>query len=261
MTRRIRPFLVAAAAAALLAPASGQGARADQLTMNVNFTYTGQITMTLPNGTPVGTTSGSPTVIPAGYYSLMLAGPGGCTLTPYFMLKGPGVAVTDNMAQGEDEFTEHVVNFLPNSTYQWHNSDTPGIVYTFATSSDVVGTKAAPVKWNGPTSGKQQTNEDIVGSGRGIIRGTLTGTVGAGGQLTVTFKGKEPATLKAGRYNLVVTDKSPVNGLTIARGATRPIGVTGAAFVGRQTASVTLSTGRWVFATTRAKKTQSVLVG
>jgi hypothetical protein len=262
MRRHVQPLLAAAGAAVLLAVApAAQAVRADQLTMNVSFTYTGQITMTLPNGTPVGTTSGPPTVVPAGYYSLLLAGPGGCTLTPYFVLKGPGVTVTDNMAQGEDEFTEHDVNFLPNSTYTWHNSDSPNVVYTFTTSSDVVGTKAPPVVWNGPTSGKKQSNADIVGSGRGIFRGTLTGTVGAGGQLTLTFKGSKPATLKAGRYSLVVTDKSPTNGLTVGRGAAKPVTVTTVPFVGRHKATVTLSTGRWLFTTTRAKKVQSVLVG
>ena len=115
--------------------------------------------MTLPNGTPVGTASGSPTLVPAGYYSLLLAGPGGCTLTPYFVLKGPGVAVTDNMAQGEDEFTEHDVNFLPNSTYTWHNSETPRVVYTFTPPPTSSARRRRPSIWNGPTSGKKQTNE------------------------------------------------------------------------------------------------------
>src|SRR5262245_18987753 len=108
--------------------------------------------MTTPTGAPVGTTSGAPTVIPAGYYSLILEGPAGCTLTPHFGLKGPGVTLTDNMPQGEDQFTEHDINFLPSSTYTWVNSDSLNVVYTFQTSSQVVGTKAPPVVWNGPTN-------------------------------------------------------------------------------------------------------------
>jgi hypothetical protein len=255
-----RALLLVAVLAVAVAPAS-QAARSDQLTLNVNFSFTGLITMTQPNGAPVGTTSGSPTLIPAGYYSLILEGPGGCTLTPYFVLKGPGVTLTDNMAQGEDQFTEHVVNFLPSSTYTWTNSDNPSVVYTFQTSANVVGTKAAPVTWNGPKNKGTQSNEDVVGSGRLPARGTLTGTVNSNGTFTIRFKGKQPATLRTGSYELVVTDKSPSNGLTVARGATKPTQLTPAGFVGRHTWTLKLSTGRWIFATTRAKATQAILVG
>lgn len=259
----MRPMLsfLVALAGTLLALAPAQGARSDQLTLNVNFSYTGQITMTTPSGSQVGTTSGTPTVIPAGYYSLLLEGPGGCTLTPYFMLKGPGVTVTDNMAQGEDQFTEHVVNFLPGSTYTWVNSDSPNVVYTFQTSSQVVGTKAAPVTWNGPTNKGTQTNEDVVGSGRLPARGTLSGTINANGTLTIAFKGKRPTTLRTGSYTFVVTDKSPTNGLTVGRGAAKPTHLTAPTFVGRHTWTLKLSTGWWIFATTRAKASQAILVG
>jgi hypothetical protein len=253
--------LIAALAAALLALSPAQATRSDQLTLNVNFSYTGQITMTTPGGAPVGTASGSPTVIPAGYYSLLLEGPGGCTLTPYFMLKGPGVTVTDNMAQGEDQFTEHVVNFLPSSTYTWVNSDSPNVVYTFQTSSAVVGTKAPQVTWTGPTNKGSQSNEDVVGSGRLPARGTLTGTIDSKGAITIAFKGKHPATLEAGSYTFVVTDKSPANGLTVARGAAKPTHLTAGPFVGRHTWKLNLTTGRWIFATTKAKATQAILVG
>jgi hypothetical protein len=253
--------LLAAFAGALFALAPAQGARSDALSLNVNFSYTGQITMTTPGGSPVGTTSGSPTVIPAGYYSLILEGPGGCTLTPYFMLKGPGVTVTDNMAQGEDQFTEHDVTFQPSSTYTWVNSDSPNVVYTFQTSSAVVGTKPPQVTWSGPLNKGKQTNEDVVGSGRLPARGTLTGKIASNGKLTIAFKGMPPAALKTGSYTLVVTDESPTNGLTVARGAAKPTRLTPAGFVGRHTWKLNLTTGRWIFATTRAKASQSILVG
>jgi hypothetical protein len=255
-----RAILVVALLAVALAP-GGQAAHSDQLTLKVDFSFTGAITMATPGGAPVGTTSGTPTLIPAGYYSLILEGPGGCTLTPYFMLKGPGVTVTDNMAQGEDQFTEHVVNFQPSSTYTWVNSDNPNIVYTFQTSSTVVGTKAPPVVWNGPTNKGKQVNEDVVGSGRLPGRGTLTGTLSSSGAITISFEGKHPATLRTGSYTFVITDKSPSNGLTLARGATKPTRLTAAGFVGRHTWKLNLTTGRWIFAATRAKTTQAILVG
>ena len=82
----VRGFLVASVAAAFVAVApSAFAAKARsthvsrgtvELTMNVIFDYQGDITVALADGTPVGTTSGSPTVIPAGYYSVILTGPG-----------------------------------------------------------------------------------------------------------------------------------------------------------------------------------------
>jgi hypothetical protein len=254
-------LLLAALAGALLALAPAQGARADDLTLNVEFSYTGQIAVTNTAGAAVGSTSGAPTVIPAGYYTVVLSGPGGCTLTPYFVLRGPGVTVTDNMAQGEDQFNEYGVTFQPSSTYTWVNSANPTMVYTFQTSSQVVGTKPPQVTWNGPTNKGTQSNKDVVGSGRLPARGTLTGVVNPDGTVTIAFKGKHPATLRTGKYTFVLTDKSPSNGLTLARGAAKPTQLTAPGFVGRQTVTLNLSTGRWIFATTKAKASQSILVG
>jgi hypothetical protein len=84
----------------LLAAPAAEARENVQLTLNVLFDATGNINVATPEGTPVGVTSGAATVIPAGWYSIDLQGPGGCTLTPYFQLVGPGVRVTDNMAQG-----------------------------------------------------------------------------------------------------------------------------------------------------------------
>src|SRR5262245_17759896 len=70
-----------AAAALLLAPA-GHTQRAANLSLTVSFTAAGVVTVTLPDGTRVGSTSGAPTVIPAGFYSLNLSGPGECINLP-----------------------------------------------------------------------------------------------------------------------------------------------------------------------------------
>src|SRR5262245_58747119 len=73
----------------LLAPGA-RAARAANPILFVNFFPNGTISVTLADGTPVGTTSGSPTLIPAGYYTLVYSGPGGCTNMPNFKLSGPG---------------------------------------------------------------------------------------------------------------------------------------------------------------------------
>ncbi len=60
-------WFVALVAIGLLALAPvAQGRTSAGNALDVTFTADGVITMTLPDGTPVGTTSGAPTVIPAG---------------------------------------------------------------------------------------------------------------------------------------------------------------------------------------------------
>jgi hypothetical protein len=75
------------AALLVLAPAAGARDAAD-LSLQVTFTATGSISVTLPDGAPVGTTSGAPTVIPAGYYTIHFSGPLNVAAgMPYFNLR------------------------------------------------------------------------------------------------------------------------------------------------------------------------------
>src|SRR5438128_3676834 len=97
---RIVPVCALVAGLLALAPAA-QARRADSLSLIVNFTPSGVVTVTLPGGASVGTTSGSPTVIPAGFYTVVLHGPGECINLPLFELKGPGVDIQDDMLGGE----------------------------------------------------------------------------------------------------------------------------------------------------------------
>ncbi len=240
--------LAAAITAALLVlvPSSGaaQKKSAVRLTMNVVFTYTGDISVTLPDGTPVSNAR----VIPAGYYSLLLSGPGACTLVPYFMLNGPGVALTDNMDQGEEEFLEYVVEFLPNSTYTWRNGDQPTVLHTFQTSAQVVGTKAPPVAWTGPVTSKS-SNKDIVGSGLLPGRGALAAGVSKSGQISLAYKGKSVATLRPGRYSLTVVDSSSKGGFFVQPFGKKVVSLTNAAFVGKRSVTIELNKGKWLFMT------------
>jgi hypothetical protein len=262
----VRALLVAAVAAAFVAfapsalAAESSSTRASvELAMNVIFTYQGEISVALPNGTPVGTTSGTPTVIPAGYYSVILTGPGSCSLVPYFLLSGPGVAVSDNMAQGEEDFTEYDVNFQPNSTYTWKNGDNPNIVYTFQTSGQVVGTKAPPVIWKGPVTSKS-SNSSIVGSALAPSRGSLTGAVSSDGKVSLLFKGKPAGSLRAGLYKLTITDTTAKNGFVLQPSKRNPVSITGAGFVGKKTVIVRLTAGKWTFETAPGKSASTLVV-
>ncbi len=262
--RRLRSstvWLVASTAlvATLLAlPPAAQGRQTVNLSLQVVFFVNGTITVTTGDGTPVGTTTGAPTVIPAGIYTLELSGPGGCAYLPFFELRGPGQEISEDLNGGEYDYTSRVINLLPNSTYAWYNSSTPRVVHTFRTSGDVIGT--APTNIPSSGKGKLVSNQDIVGSATGPLRGTLTGAVGADGKLTLAFKGKSVKNLKAGRYKFAVTDKSSTEGFVLQKGKQVPVSVSGSAFVGTRSKSVRLTPGRWSVSPDGATATYTIVV-
>jgi hypothetical protein len=257
--------LIAASAlgvgALTLAPLA-QGSRTASLSLVVTFTAGGTISVTLPDGTSVGSTSGAPTVIPAGSYTLLLYGPGGCTYLPAFELKGTGESILVDMRGGEWETYQYDAYFLPNSTYSWRNDAFPGVVYTFRTSATVVGTSQTQTT-SGTSSGKGSTvsSQDIVGTAVLPFRGTLIGAVSAAGRLTLAYKGKSVAGLKAGNYTIAVTDKSSTNGFMLQKVRHKAVSViTGATFVGKRSASFQLTAGTWLVTPRLGKTKYSIVV-
>jgi hypothetical protein len=214
----------------------------------VTFSPAGAVTVTLPDGTPVGTTAGLPTAIPAGYYTLVLNGPGNCINLPLFELRGPGVNINDDMLGGETDTHQLYVDFQPGATYTWHLDRSENVVYTFRTTTAVVGTPTGSTGTNasGSTSLKP-TSQDITGSEIVPFRGKLSIAVGANGRLALAYKGKPVRALRAGRYSIAAVDRSPSSGLLLAKLSHAAVTVTGKAFVGKRTTSVVLTTGKWLF--------------
>jgi hypothetical protein len=232
----------------VIAPAA-DGRSVANPSIRVQFSLTGTISVTGPSGAPLGTTSGQPTVIPAGYYTVLLLGPGGCAVIPYFELKGPGQNIANNLTEGELDNDTVNVYFQPNSTYTWRNREQPGAVFTFATSSEVVGT-APPVagpKGNEATNHTTVKSSDFVGSAILPFRGTLTGSVTAAGRLSLSYQGKSVARLKAGRYTISVNDRSSTSGFLVQKLRHAATVVTGRTFVGRRATKLQLTAGKWVF--------------
>src|SRR5262245_57700505 len=120
---------VAGAALLTFGPAAF-GARTANLGFNVTFSANGNVSVTLPDGTVLGSTGGAPTVIPAGFYTVSLFGPGECINLPLWTLKGPGVNLEDDMRGGEVERNQLSATFLPNSTYTWHLDRSAAVVHT-----------------------------------------------------------------------------------------------------------------------------------
>jgi hypothetical protein len=257
--RVLAAFGVAVVFAALASAATSRTTA--PLSLNVNFTTNGVISVSLPNGSPVGVTSGSPTVLPAGYYIVNMNGPGGCAAMPHFILRGPGVQIFDNLNEGESDHVEYNANLLPNSTYVWSSDGAPGVNHTFVTSSDVQGT--APARpTGGLTSGNHTTvkSSDFVGSDILPDRGKLVGSISAAGKLSLAYQGKSVASLKAGRYAVVVTDKSSSVGLTVQKVKRAVTAVSSRRFVGKKTVDLQLTAGKWTFAPSGGKQSFTIPV-
>jgi len=238
----------AVVAGALVLGPPAQAARTATPTLVVNFTPTGAVTVTLPNGTPVGTTSGAPTTIPPGNYTLVLNGPGNCIPEPLFELKGPGVDLTSDMLGSEVDTYELYETLQPNATYTWHTDWNQSILYTF-TASGTVAASTPTVTGTSSSAGASSTPTSIgiVGSAIVPFRGKLAVAVSATGKLTVTFGGRSVTSLKPGRYTLAVTDRSRTSGLALQNPTHKAMTVTGTAFVGTHTVSVDLTAGTWLF--------------
>jgi hypothetical protein len=262
VARTLRLFVSCTAAAWLLILTPGaQGRTAANPSMVVTFSPSGSVTVTL-NGAAVGSTSGAPTTMAGGYYSIVLNGPGDCINLPLFELSGPGIDLQDDMHGGEVDTHSVPAYFVPNSTYTWHIDRNASVVYTFRTTSDVVGTAPAGTNTT-PTSTTKKpapTSQDITGSGILPFRGTLTAAVSARGILTLAYKGKSVATLKAGKYTIAVSDRSSTNGFMLEKLQHALMSLTGTTFVGKRSMSINLTAGKWLVLHSPGKTTYSILV-
>lgn len=220
----------------------------------VTFAADGSASITLSDGTPVGTASGAPTVIAAGYYTVLMSGPEGCSESLYVDIEGPGVDLVGSLDNGEVATATYTVDFLPNSTYTWRTEGFPDEVYAFTTSSTI--SSASPpsstaVQPAGASSSSQElVGQDVVGSATSTVpfRGTLIGTVSPSGRVTLTFGGKVLGRVVAGSYRVTVTDESRVSGFVLIERHQLPDPITGARYLGRRSVIVDLSPGAWFVA-------------
>lgn len=78
---------------------------------------------------------------------------------------------------------------------------------------------------------------------------TLTGTVGPGYKITLRSNGKPVASLKAGSYAFVVTDKGRIHNFVLEKkkGGTFEKELTSVPFTGTKTVKIKLTAGEWEF--------------
>ena len=127
----------------------------------------------LADGTPLGTSSGAPTVIPPGSYNLLLDD-SSLVSDVTFDLAGPNVKLITNMSYGEETAETWVETFLPNSTYTWRDDMKPATVFTFVTSSTP---SAGTAPQTGIAPGKSVSTTPISSSKNG--KATSTDVVGS----------------------------------------------------------------------------------
>jgi hypothetical protein len=80
-----------------------------------------------------------------------------------------------------------------------------------------------------------------------VERGTLSATVNRTGGLALSYRGKIVSTLTAGRYSVVVDDRSPRSGFILQELTHPPITLSGASFTGTRSARVDLTAGQWFY--------------
>jgi len=78
---------------------------------------------------------------------------------------------------------------------------------------------------------------------------TLNGTVGPGFTITLELHGKKVTTLKAGKYRIVVADRSPLHNFEIERktGGEFEKEITDVSATGTKSVTLTLTKGKWVY--------------
>ncbi len=230
--------------------------------MYVSFQQNHTFAITLADGTPVGTTSGAPTVIPAGSYQLFLNDTSGSVMQ--LDLSGPGVSLVTNMTNGEDLAASYVETFQTTAAYTYRDDyQQSSPVWTFDTSNATVSSSTTPTvtSGGGPAKGTATTattSKTIVGSAKTTIpvRGTLVGAVSRTGRLTLTLGGKPVGALKSGEYTVKVTDRSRKAGFNLQEVRKSAKTVTATTFVGTKSVKVDLEAGQWfVYPTFVGKKT------
>ena len=178
-----------------------------------------------------------------------------------FHLYGPGMNLSSDLLPCENPREVNTVTLKPSTTYTYEDTRHPElarVVFTTSgtgSSSETSGAGAGP---SGTSYSGSSSNSTLLGSA--VLRGTLTATVGPGGALTLSRKGKPVSSLRSGRYRITVDDRTSTGGLTLRSLHGKAVAVTGPAFVGKHTMTVQLKAGKWLYYSSPAKRHQFVVV-
>jgi hypothetical protein len=242
-------------AAALLSLLGASGARPAAILPTIYVNYTMDCTFSIVDDTGKPVTSVAPgqyqidvrTPVPFGTIPKNFSDMTACKGMPQFQLTGPGVNIATTLTAGCESDEAYPAVLQPNATYVATDGNQPSVARgTFTTlASGSAQTITSP--YTSSHFGKGTPNSSIVGSGL-TAKGTLMAVVAPSGAVTLTQGGKAVKKLAPGRYTFSISDKSAKSSFGLLGPKTQATKhLTTAPFVGRKTATVNLTAGRWTF--------------
>jgi hypothetical protein len=254
--------------AAVVVQPAGARTSANFPTLDVSYTMNCTFTITGDNGAPVTTIApgsyqiyvSTPEVFAEVDLSGNLANPNdmtACRSFVQFQLTGPGVNLSTDLQEGDEDYGLLDATFKPSSTYTAVDNNQPTVARV-AFSTAASGTPVAPpsVEGSGAGSSKGTASQDIVGSAiKANLKGSLDAIVYKNGKLTLSHNGNAVKNLKTGNWSFSVDDESSKAGFSVQVLNGAPKGLTTAAYVGSKDVTVTLKPGRWSFFSPSGKKT------
>ncbi|HEX4520717.1 MAG TPA: hypothetical protein VH063_14140 [Gaiellaceae bacterium] len=255
--RRIRLVVLALMALGAV-DASGPSAAATLPSIYVQYADDCSVGISVDGGT-ILEPSATPAVIPPGSYQIVLRAPensAACAIS--FQLTGPGVQLLFDFG-GEGLNDQATETLLPGSTYLAVDlNEAARTRAVFSTSA--TGSSSTLVKQPQTTAtGHGQVATDVVGSAVLAYRGGLRATIGTTGPLVLRAHGRAVTSIRAGRYDLAVLDRTARSGLMVGKLHGRAVALTGAAFVGTRTERVALTAGTWVLSSSGARALRIVV--
>ena len=253
----IASLVLAAALGVQGSARAGTEQAANLPTIYVNYTMNCTFGMTDAMGRALTSISPGPYQIlvtsPVPFAAVDLAGINdmtACKGSANFQLTGPGVSLTTTMDDGDSDSVFIYATFLPSSTYTAVDTTQPSVARLMFTT-----TATGPVSTQATTTTTTTISPPKPASSSGGVSllpvitkvGALTATVTSGGGARLMRDGRAVTVLGAGTYKVTVTDESKLNGFVLEHGTSRPLLITGAAFVGRHSVSVKLTKGEWSF--------------
>jgi hypothetical protein len=262
-------LLAALSAAAVLAGVGGADTSpifATAVIFRVTYRADCTFQVAIDGGISMDSATGTGATIPPGPYQLQLRTPlpdnmwnGGSCTEAQFSLSGPGVSYAGVVGTDSGPYSATFnETFAPDSTYTRVDASRPSapVVFTTATTGSSSSLEPAPPA---STASGSFASQDLVGSGIVPLRGTLQATVGAPSTATLTSGGKPLVSLKAGSYDIVVSDKSAKGGFFVQKLHSKPRTITGVTFRGKRTVRLNLTAGSWAYFSSSRRQTQFVV--
>jgi hypothetical protein len=242
-------------AGALLAATAAVAFGANHATLPsiyVDYDDSCSFTVTADGGLSLSSATAPGTAIPPGIYQVVLRVPQDAPSCPLrFQLAGPGVQLDWDFG-GEALGAQATETLRPSSTYVATDLRNPAR-YRAVFSTAATGSSTTLVGQTPSTAGgKGDSSGDLVGSAILRYRGMLTVTLEPSGSIRLAAKGRAVRSLKEGRYDLALDDRSARGGLALRKPNRGVVKLTSGAFVGKRTTRLALRPGTWQFSAGRS---------